>query len=124
MDSTEFLEHYGKRGMKWGHRQATTGTKGFSKDAKRVSSIHKKAKKSPVKVKSLSNEEINTFLHRVSLESRFHQATPSRGQKALKTIKTLLGVGTTVNQVASFSNSPSGKAIRSGLEKKTKAAPA
>lgn len=134
----DFLEHHGIKGQKWGirnkksssavtpgrhglikrKRKAVASTKGFSKDAKQAHIIRKKAKTSPVKVKALSNTEINTFLNRVNLESRFSQATPTAGQKALKTVKDILGLGKTVNEVQTFSNSPTGKQIREGIKKK------
>lgn len=120
----EFLEHYGVKGMKWGVRtrrgsgKRVNPTAGYSRDAKRAAAIRRKAKNSPVKVKTLSNEEINTFLNRVNLESRFSAATPTASRRALNTVKSLLGVGKTMNEVAAFSNTQTGKTIQAGLKKK------
>jgi len=114
----EFLEHHGVKGMKWGVRRSKVpNTKGYSKDAKRATAIRTKAKTSPVKVKALTNEEINTFLNRVSLEARFAQATPSKKTQVMASIRGLLGVGRTMNEDAKFADSPSGQAIRTGIEK-------
>jgi hypothetical protein len=117
-DVDNFLEHYGVKGMRWGVRaKSKNPTKGYSRDAKTAVNIRKKSKTSPVKVKALSNKEIETFLTRVSLESRFTQATPGRGKRALNVVKDLLGTGRTVNEVAAFANTPTGKQIRNGFEK-------
>jgi len=118
---SDFLEHYGVKGMRWGVRRKGGVKKlsGYSRDAKTAAQIHKKAKTSKVKVKALSNNEINTFLNRVNLESRFNQATPSKSKRVLNTVKSLLGTGKTVNEAIAFSNSPSGQAIQKGLKKKS-----
>ena len=120
----EFLSHYGKKGMKWGVRKGrskTPGTRGYSKDAKTSVRIHRKAKASPVKVKALSNKEIEIFLKRVNLETRYREVTPSTSKKVMRVVKDLLGMGKTVNEAFAFSNSPSGKAIQTSLKKKPKA---
>lgn len=117
----DFLEHYGVKGMRWGVRTRSggKGTKGYSKDAKAAVRVRNKAKTSDVKVKALSNREIEDFLKRVSLESRFREATPGPGKRAMNTVRTILGVGKTMNEVASFSNTPTGKQLRSSFEKPT-----
>ena len=114
----DFLEHYGVKGMRWGTRRGRRGTSGYSKDAKTAVGIRRKAKTSPVKVKALSNQEIETYLRRVSLEARYSDVHPRIGRRALNTVKSILGVGRTVNEAAKFAASPAGQAVRSGLEKK------
>lgn len=116
----DFLEHHGVKGMKWGvrTRSGRNPTKGYSKDAKRAHTIRTKSKTNPAHVKSLSNDEISTFLKRVNLEVQFNQATPSVARRGLNAVKNILGYGKTVNEVATFTNSPSGKAIKDGLNKR------
>lgn len=131
IDPDEFLAHYGIKGQKWGVRKRRNesarakifgnkgkpSTKGFSKDAKVATNIRQKAKSNPVKVKALSNQEIQTFLTRVNLESRFVEATPGPGARAMKAVKSILGIQSTVSQAA---NSPAAQAVKTGLDKKMK----
>lgn len=122
-DVDKFLSHYGVKGMRWGQRRRRSGGKvEVSEDAKRASEIRLKAKTKSVK--SLSNQEIREFATRIQLENQFRNATPSNARKVLNTVRDILGVKSTMDQVATFSNSASGQAIRSSLEKRRSNAPA
>lgn len=124
-DVEEFLSHYGKKGMKWGVRNRSVKQeerrakqfKQYSEDAKTATNIRKAAKESPVKVKTLSNKEIEVFLTRASLERRFNEATPGPGKKAVNTVKNLLGLGKTMNEAIAFANSPAGQMISEGMKR-------
>lgn len=104
----EFLQHYGKKGMKWGTRRAAP-TLGSSKDAKRAKKILDKSKKHTIN--SLSNKELNDLNNRLGLEQRYSQLNPSRAAKGRKLVKSLLATGAAINTAVAFSKSPAGQAI-------------
>lgn len=90
----DVLTHYGIKGMKWGVRRANpSGEKPAS------SSDHETAKAAKAKVKagglkSLSNDELKTYLERMDLEKRYKKGNPGPKEEATKFIKdTLLQIG-------------------------------
>lgn len=79
-----FLEHFGIRGMKWGHRKdkskgssphsnSRTARDGDSDDFQRTSKIAIQAKTGGLR--SLSNREIRDLVDRINLEQNFKKAT-------------------------------------------------
>lgn len=87
------LEHYGVKGMKWGVRRRATsaGTSGPS-NAKPASSQAKRPVRKPAK--TMTNEELNTVINRLRLESQYNQMTATKGDQARQFIKdTLLSAG-------------------------------
>lgn len=122
-DIDKFIMHYGVKGMRWGQRRRRKGgSVELSDEARRAGEILKKGKTKSVK--SLTNAEIREFTQRLQLEQSFKNATPTPGRKVLNTVKDLLGVKNTMDQVATFSASPSGQAISAGLKKRRGGAPA
>jgi hypothetical protein len=94
---TDFLAHYGVKGMRWGHRKADSGSSGPTgvtvsttakgrlkitggtghapvRDAVDAAVAVRKAKASSVK--SLTNEELQTAIRRMQLEQQFNQLRP------------------------------------------------
>lgn len=111
-----FLEHYGKKGMKWGVRKSKSGTKKVSIDAKRKLTITDKAKTHGIN--ALTNKELKDYNNRLNLEQQFSRMQPkSATQIGLSVVKQILGVGNTVNQAVAFANSPAGKAIQENISK-------
>jgi hypothetical protein len=109
MDASEFLSHYGKKGMKWGVRKAPPRV-GASKDAKRATATMRKAKTNSVK--SLTNKEIRELTARIELENKYNSLNPSSVKKGHDTAIKILAIGATANSAIKFANSPAGRAIR------------
>ena len=88
----DVLAHYGIKGMRWGVRRANPSTAPASGD-------HDTAKAAKAKVKagglkSLSNDELKTYLERMDLEKRYKKGNPGPKDEATKFIKdTLLNIG-------------------------------
>jgi hypothetical protein len=86
----DVLSHYGVKGMKWGVRRDNP-----SGGKPAVSSDHETAKAAKAKVKagglkSLTNEELKTYLERMDLEKRYKKGNPGPKEEAGKFIKDVL----------------------------------
>lgn len=127
----DILEHFGIKGMKWGRRNASTGhtpievktdpngqiqkvTGGkhapASEDALRVAATRQKAKKSGPN--ALSTKELQDLVTRMNLEQQYsglRAKEPTAFKKGMSTIKTVLSVGKTGQEVFTLFNSPAGK---------------
>ncbi len=79
----------------------------------------KKAKKSGVQ--ALSNKELQELNNRLNLEQNYSRLTakPSKLKQGQQTVKTILGVGKTVNEAVQFAQSDAGKQIAETLKKKS-----
>lgn len=126
IDVSNFLEHWGVMGMKWGVRNNGKSSRRSSKkedasdDSKRATTLLSRVKSSGVK--ALTNDELAEFNNRLQLEQRFSQLAPeSSFKKGMSFTKDILNVGATVNQAASFVSSPTGRAIANSLKKKPSA---
>lgn len=98
IDVTDFLEHYGVKGMKWGVRKdgKTGGTRAAlkerftpkekrppSEDATTAASIRSKTNRRDVS--PLTNKELQTAITRMNLEKQYSQLVPpTPGSKAQK----------------------------------------
>jgi hypothetical protein len=114
----DFLEHFGVKGMKWGHRKkesrvsVTTGpggrirtTGGHSRppsaDAVKAARLRQKGKKSSVR--SLSNDELATLLKRMNLEKQYKDLQGDNAfRKGTKFVRELLGTGRLAKEVIDF----------------------
>ena len=87
----EFLKHYGVLGMKWGRRRSDAQlatarkTRVRSRDAQKVQTLKKKAKKAGRD--SLSNDELQTVIRRRELEKRYSDLNPSVMKRGLSVVK-------------------------------------
>lgn len=115
----DVLEHYGIKGMRWGVRRTEEQlarargrrVKETSEDAKGAKESLKKARKQGTQ--ALSNKELQALNQRLNLEQQYARLTakPSRLKRGEQAIKTIIGVGNTVNEVVKFASSPTGKQI-------------
>ena len=109
----EFLEHYGKRGMKWGvrNRRPTVGRQPAkeSTDSKQVAKLRGR------NPRELTNRQLSIANKRLNLEqnySRLNPGTVARGTAKATAILATLGVAVTAYNMAT---SPAGKAaIKAG----------
>ena len=111
----DFLSHFGVKGMKWGVRR-TKSTTSVSDDSTRATQIKTKVKVGGTK--SLSNKELQDLITRMNLEQQYSRLNPSKFQKGARVVSDILQLGNTVNQAVAFANSPAGKAIRDGFNRK------
>ncbi len=134
----DVLEHYGKKGMKWGVRKSdssptsatvtqkkpggklsTSGGKNqpASSDAKTAATSRQTAKSSGIH--ALDNNQLQTAVRRMQLEQQFSQLTAQRNTSPLavgkRFVNELLGVGKTANEVIKFNESPAGKNLKKQL---------
>jgi hypothetical protein len=116
-----FIEHYGVKGMRWGVRRSRSELRSEAKarkkrtpspDAIEVSTLKKK------RSKELTDDELKRALKRMDMEKRYNSMNPKGFSKAEKVVVGILAVGTTINSVIAFSNSPAGKAVATRLSSK------
>lgn len=96
------LEHHGIKGMKWGQRRTEAQLarqrkreSGYSKDAKSVENVKRKAAAGRG-LKSLSNAELRQLNERMNLEQQYKsysQKEKSAGQQMAEKILTEVGTG-------------------------------
>ena len=129
--TTEFLEHHGIKGMKWGVRRKRgsnglvggpspkKGEPGLEGKGRRPSDEGREASKILSKQKkhgtvSLTNHELRTINARQKLEQEFIKANPHKGKidKGHEKVKKYLAIGVTAKSAYDLFNSPAGKALR------------
>jgi hypothetical protein len=97
-----FIAHFGVKGMKWGQRRPGTGTPSthVSADHLRAQSVNHLIKTGGVK--SASNDDLQTLITRLNLESQHARltATPSRVDAGHNFIRKTLGLTKTGLDVA------------------------
>ena len=116
LNEDEFLEHFGKKGMKWGIKKDTpTNPSHVSADAARYNKIGARSKKNGLD--NLSNDDLAKLNKRNQLLSQYakdHPTTLKKGQEASKKALTALKVAGTLVTVgvalAGAAKSPSVKA--------------
>lgn len=95
-DLNEVLAHYGVKGMKWGIRRSRSqldSAKPAASEDHNVASAAK-AKVKAGGIKSLSNQELKTYLERMDMEKRYKKGNPDLKSEAGKFIKdTLVQIG-------------------------------
>lgn len=111
----EFLEHFGVRGMHWGVRRVRNRIANrpdhSSDDAKAAKVTKKKLRKHGTK--ALSNEELQALVKRMNLEAQLSdlkKKQPTTFNKGHETVKTILKVAKTGQQISELASGPLGKA--------------
>ena len=119
MTESDFLEHVGQKGMKWGvrkdrrpsgsqvsSRRSSTGRK--SADAARITKIKSRIKKNGMD--NLSNDDIAKLNKRTQLIDQYKKDNPGVIKKGRDGVKDALAVAATITAVAALSvkvaNSP------------------
>lgn len=116
---SQFLAHYGIRGMKWGVRRSRSQIDSSSEDHRNATAARGKAKKGGVK--SLSNKELQDLITRMNLEKQYSSVIPpSRGKRILTggakfTAEVLTGVGK--QQATKLANDQASKLVAQMLRK-------
>jgi hypothetical protein len=137
---SDFIKHFGVKGMHWGVRRGRNGESGPSEvgvkmragkrlkvsggknhpahqDAINAAIAKQKARKSSTD--ALSTHELQNLVNRMNLEQQFarlngsEKSTVDVGQDY---VKKALAAGKTVNDITTFVNSPAGKLIKASLK--------
>lgn len=135
----DFLEHFGIKGMHWGVRRknpsgsekirvdakagrkvtATGGSRHApSKDAIETAKNKQRAKKSTTD--ALSTQQLQQLVKRMQLEQQYAELKakePNKFKQGQNTVKDILSVAKTVNDVYNTINSPLGKQIQNEIAK-------
>jgi hypothetical protein len=100
---TEFIEHYGVKGMKWGIR---------NKKGKRTTSSDHKSTKSyrNRKPSELTNRQIRLTNERIQLEQNYRRLNPSKVAIGASAVKGIMGALGTAASFYALTQSPAGKA--------------
>lgn len=100
--ASNFLAHYGVKGMRWGKRKSAPDDEPASKDHEKSRELIKRS------TKSLSNEEIQTINTRLQLERSYGELASQKSviQKGNKKAKDYLAVANTAQSIYTFANSP------------------
>ena len=107
----EFLQHYGKKGMRWGVNTSRSGSP--SVDVQR----HRAAKAKPLS--HLDDKTLKELVNRMNMEKQYKRLKPGNAKKGHEVAKSVLAAGVTLNGVMAFANSPAGKALGARLRKVT-----
>lgn len=106
MDPVEnVLAHYGVLGMKWGQRKQRRA-EAASDDHKALTAVRQKAKKDGKS--ALSNTDLQKAIQRMQLENQYNDLVRRRKllNRGTNVVKSLIGMGKTVNDAYSLANSP------------------
>lgn len=103
---TEFLEHHGVKGQKWGIRNKKSAVK---KTPRKTSSDYKKAKSLQTRhPSSLTNKQLKELNERLNLEQNYNRLNPTKKARGEAKVRAILG---TVTLAVTALNSPPARAL-------------
>ena len=102
MNTTDFLEHHGVKGMKWGVRKS--GTRKTSSDYKKTAKLRNRH---PAE---LSNKQLKSINERINLEQNYRRLNPSKIKTGIVAVSGLLATAELANRSIQFLKSPAGQA--------------
>jgi hypothetical protein len=113
------LKHHGIKGMHWGVRRTRAQLDSASEDYKKASG-HRTTIKEAGGTHALQNDELQFVITRMNLEQQYSRLTsqPSKLKEGHDTVRDILKVAKTVQEVHGFVKSPLGKSIKTGLVNK------
>jgi hypothetical protein len=116
-NTSEFLAHFGVKGMKWGVRKddALRGTS--SVHTAHEDAVKAQAAKEKVRVggvKALSNEELQALVTRQNLEQNFARLNPKQVSAGKNFANTVAQIG--VNSVKNTTQKTADKALQKGAD--------
>lgn len=115
-----FLAHFGVKGQRWGFRRTdaqlavAAKTRADAPDAVRAHETLA-AIRSKGSLAAVSDADLNHLVNRINLEKRYADVDPSVFDRGHQAIQKTLKVGTTLNDVIKFTNSPAGHLLSSSL---------
>ena len=104
----EDVEHYGRKGMKWGVRRQR-GADGLVKsdDAKDLADIRTKT------VPALTNKELQRANQRMNLEKQYRSLNPGSMKRGEKILKGLVATGSLAASLVALQSNPAAKSAMS-----------
>lgn len=120
---TDYLAHYGIKGMKWGVRRYQNSDGSYTSAGKnrrkKTNSFDYESTKQLRKksYKELSNQELKTLNKRMNLESEYKRLNPRGIFKGQQVAKTAIGLAGTIGGLYALSNTQWVKAGKEILKK-------
>lgn len=116
------LTHYGVKGMKWGVTRtdaqiSAASSRGGSEDFRKAAAAQNKIETKGTR--ALSNQELQGVITRMNLERQYHSMEAqhrSSMDKGQDTVKKVLALGKTAEDVRKFMQTPTGKIIKNTLK--------
>lgn len=118
---SDYISHYGIKGMRWGIRRyqnkdgslTQEGKRRYNKseDAEEVERIRKK------KISEMSNKELETAVRRMNLERQYKDLRSNEISNGKRKAKEVLDYANTASSFYNLYNSPMGKAVKSAIKK-------
>lgn len=105
----DILEQAGVKGMRWGFRKRSDGSGYVKVGRTRGSEDYQKSRDIlQLRMRDMSNKELQEVNSRLQLEAKFRQLNPSVVARGQRLVTQALGVGTTINDVDKFLDTPAG----------------
>lgn len=102
IDTNEFIEHYGKKGMKWGVRRKPVKT---SSDYRKTAPLRNR------KTRELSNKQLQQINSRINMEQQYRKLNPTKIQKGELIAKSVVATAGTIGAIFAIAQTPHGKAM-------------